>query len=269
MMKPVSLSHVVRWFTKRTKISDLLTNQANKRAGLFLALSLFLISMLFTACSGLFGGAAKPTPTSSTRALSKIGWCAKPLMVFRDEGFFTPTPAGTAPAKATGTATPPASATSTTTPAATTTPTVGFGTPQTLTSWSAVKAYLGFTVFLPTTLPNGTCLVSAQATVHDSIFGSSFTIGYLLPNHTSLSVSEAPLLSQSAAFQCSGTPVPTTNKNKGTATTVTPSPTTIPTPVCSGAKSTTSIVISGPGTVAQVQQIFTNLQPNVDWIPAS
>jgi hypothetical protein len=28
-------------------------------------------------------------------------------------------------------------------------------------------------------------------------------------------------------------------------------------------------VISGPGTVSQLQQIFTNLQPNVNWIPAS
>jgi hypothetical protein len=278
MMRPVSLSHVVRWLKRRKKKSGLLTRRSSKRASLYLAVSLFLGCILFGACSSPFGGGSSttPKPTSSTQALNKINWCQKPLMVFRDEGAFTPTPQATATAnttptpkasatvQATGTATP------TGTPSATSKPAISSGTPQTITDWSVVKANLGFTVYLPTTLPNGSCLVSAQATIHDPIFGGSFTIAYLLPDGTSLSVSEAPLKSQNTTFQCNGTGTPTTTTSgkAGTPTAATPSPTAVPTQLCSGAKNTTNIVISGPGSVDQLQQIFNNLQPDVDWIPA-
>lgn len=264
MMRSFSLSHVVC--------------RLNKRPSLYLVVGLFLMSLLFSACSGLFGGAASPTPTSSTQALNKIGWCAKPLMVFRDEGAFTPTPVATASATVTttpsstptGTSTPSSTPTGTSTPAVTGTPTTGPGTPSTITDWSFVKENLGFTVYLPTTLPNGSCLVSAQATIHDPIFGGSFTIGYLLPDHTSLSISEAPLKSQNVSFQCNSTNIATpTATTSGTPTTVTPSPTQTPNQLCSGAKDTTNIVLSGPGTVNNLQQTFNNLQPNVTWIPAS
>jgi hypothetical protein len=135
-----------------------------------------------------------------------------------------------------------------------------------------VQASLGFTVYLPTTLPNGSCLVSAQATIHDPILGGSFTIGYLLADHSSLSISEAPLKSQSATFQCNATNLttPTTGGKSGTptVTTLTPTPTANPSQLCSGTKETTSIVLSGPGTVNNLQKIFNDLQPNVNWIPA-
>lgn len=260
MKIPISRLHGVRWFDKRIRKTIWTQNQSNKHVGLFLAVSLFLVSMLFSACSGLFGSASPPlTPTVSMRALNKINWCTKPLMVFRDEGDVTPTltPHATATTQATGTATPSS------TSGSTSTPTVGPGTPQTISDWSVVKASLGFTVYLPATLPDGACLVSAQATIHDPIFGGSFYIGYLLADHTSLSLSEAPLKSQSTTFQCNGTNTPTPT------VTGTPNTTAIPSQLCSGAKNTTNIVISGPGTVGQLQQIFNSLQTDVDWIPAS
>lgn len=248
MQRVFSLSHGVCWL--------------NKRRNLYLIAAFLLVWLLFSACSGLFGSTGSPTPTPSTTALNKISWCTKPLMVFRDEGAFTPTPSPTA--SATGTATPSSTSTATTTPSA------GPGTPSTITDWSTVKANLGFTIYLPATLPTGSCLVSAQATIHDPIFGGSFTIGYLLPDHASLSISEAPLKSQNVTFECNSTSITTpTATAKGTATAATPSPTQTANQLCSGAKSTTNIVLSGPGPVSELQKTFDSLQPDVSWIPAS
>lgn len=273
MRRPLSLSRVVRRPNMRTMGPGETTSRASKRLGLSLAAGIFLICLSLSACSSPFGGAT-PTATSATQSLSKISWCAKPLMIFRDEDATaittatatattsaTSTPTGTATANVTGTA----SATSTSG-----TQITGTATPQTVTDWSLVKANLGFTVYLPTTLPNNSCLVSAQATIHDPIFGGSFTIGYLLPDHTPLSFSEAPLKSQNTSFQCSatGSTTPTTGGTPGKAI-PTPTPTPNSSQLCSGAKNTTNIVLSGPGTSAHLQQIFTSLQPNINWIPAS
>lgn len=247
--------------------------EPGKRLGFWLATGLFFLCLLVNACSNPFDGTGSATPTSSTQALAKISWCTKPLMVFRDEGAITPTVTATATGTATGTAT--ATGTTSTTPSttgtpggtATTTPTAGPGTPQTVTSWSLVKANLGFTIYLPATLPNGSCLLSAQATIHDPIFGGSFTIGYLLPDHTALSLSEAPLKSQQITFQCNPTGSVTT-PTAGTTPTPVVTPTTSSAQLCSGARGTTNIVLSGPGTAGHLQQIFNNLQPDVNWIPA-
>ena len=191
------------------------------------------------------------------------------MMVFRDEG--AAPPAATATATATATASATVTPTGTGTASATSTPATGAGTPQTVTDWSLIKANLGFTVYLPASLPSGSCLVSAQATIHDPIFGGSFTIGYLLPDHTSLSLSEAPLKSQNTTFQCNATGTTTTPTTSGTPAKATPipTPTTTTGQLCSGAKSTTNIVLSGPGTADHLQQIFNGLQPDINWIPAS
>lgn len=259
MKQSRSLFSVMPWLNPHTWQTD----RPGKYTGLFcLTLGFFLISLFCSACSNPFGGAnASGTPGSAQQALDKISWCGTPSMVFRDEGAVAPTvtPTATAPAKATATATSTSS-----------TPVAGPGTPSTVTSWSVVKSKLGFTVYLPTSLARGSCLVSAQATIHDPIYGGegSFTIGYLLPDHTSLSLSETPLLkSLDATFQCNSSSAATPTSNS----TPSPTPTTSATPnqLCSGAKNTTSIVIAGPGSVAHVQQIFDNLQPDVTWIPAS
>lgn len=259
MRRPLSPLRVVRQPDTRVLMPGDSAGRTSKRLGFSLAAGIFLVCIFLSACSTPFGGAPS-TPTASVQALNKIKWCTKPLMVFRDEGAVTPTVTATTTS---GTSTPTVTATAST-PAST--PTIGLGTPQTVTDWSLVKANLGFTVYLPTTLPAGSCLVSAQATIHDPIFGGSFTIGYLLPDHTPLSFSEAPLKSQNTTFQCN----PTNSTSTPTASKATPTATgSTPGQLCSGAKSTTNIVLSGPGTTAHLQQIFNSLQPNSNWIPAT
>ncbi len=237
-----------------------------KRGAILLSCSVLLLSCLLVACSSLsFGSSASSTTASgpSDLALSKLHWCGKPLMIFRDEGATaTSTPTALTPTGTVG-ATPSATATSSAgTPSA--------ATPTTLTDWQLVKGDLGFTIYLPATLPAGTCLVSAYGMVHDPILGGSFTIGYLLPDHSALTFSEAPVRSQSTAFACN---VTTTQQTNATATTGTPkaTPGTAPAPrqVCNGVRDTTSIVFSSQGTMANLQQFFHALQPDVTWIPAA
>ncbi len=228
------------------------------RLGGYAAIGILLVSVLFTACSNPFssGAGASVTATPSVVALAKLKWCTQPFIVFRDEHPV----ATTATATATSSATPVASATPKSTPG-----------PTTLTDWSQVQPLLGFTVYLPTHLSNGTCLVSVSGTVHDPIFGGSFTIGYLLPNHTALSLSEAPQGSNSLAFQC--TPNSGAAPSAALAATVTPgakaTATAQPYQVCSGVKGTTNVVFSGQESIALLTQFYNQLQPNVDWLPAS
>ena len=200
-------------------------------------------------------------------------------MLFRDEGAVTPNATSTTVLGVTPTAT----STSTVTPGITATPVVGSsetptatvlpGAPRTITDWSEVEAGLGFTVYLPATLPAGTCLVNAQATIHDPIIGGSFTIGYLLPDHSALSLSEAPLISQNTAFQCNpsnGATPQANNTPKAGTPVVSPNATQeVPLQLCSGAKDTTNVVMSARGSSDHLQQIFQNLQPNISWVPAS
>ena len=244
------------------------------------ALVLLFFSVFLVSCSGLNFGGSTPTPSStltpSYLPLAKLHWCTKPLMIFRDEGApvaVTPnigTPTATATARVGGT--PTATTIVGTTPTSVTTPTVGAGTPTTITDWTQVQPYLGFTVYLPAMLPRNACLVSVSGTIHDPIFGGSFTIGYLLSDHSSISLAEAPLRTRSSEFQCSpstsATPQATHIPGKGTPTLL-PSPTQAPTQICSGARATTNIYFSARGSTADLQKFFDALQPNVDWIPAS
>ncbi len=210
----------------------------------FHMLSLILLlagSMLLASCS-LPGSTdspkatptPKPTPTPATLQLAQVPWCGKPIMVFRNL-------------------------------AASGTPGVASGPATTLTDWTQVKPLLGFTVYLPTTLPNGSCLVSASGTVHDPILGGNFVIGYVLPDHSSLTLSQAPQRVKGAAFQC------TTTATTGVKA-VMPTPTATPqgpVQICSGAHGSTSIIFSASGNTDTLQQFFNALQPDVNWIPAS
>lgn len=248
--------------------SSLLTCIAYKRGALLaLATSLLLSSILFAACSGIGGGgptSPTSTSTSSSLTLAKLHWCNKPAILFRDE--HAPV---TVTVTATGTsATPVASVTATTTATATT-PTATPTGATSVTDWSQVEPNLGFTVYLPETLPAASCLVSASGTFHDPIFGGSFNIGYLLPDHSSVTLAEAPARSNSLGFQCSpsGNPAPQAPQ-AGTAT-PTSSPTATPLLLCTGVRSGTNIVFSARGNQTTLQQFFNNLQPNVSWVPAS
>jgi len=239
--------------------------------GLYLPLLLLLAGLVFSSCSGLnFGGPpAKVTPTGTTVpsqqvALAQLHWCGKPLIIFRDEG--APPPGSVTPtATTTTTGTPTATAGNTPTPTATATPNTH--KPVTITDWSQVERDLGFVVYLPETLPQNACLVSTSGTVHDPIFGGSFTIGYLLPDHTSISLAEAPLRSQSRGFQCSASNLATPHPS-GTPTQAS-NPSQAALQLCSGVRDNTSIVFSAGGSVDSLQQFFNALRPNVNWVPAS
>ena len=263
------------------RILSRVAHSSHKFAWLCPAIVLLLSNLFLASCTGLFGWNSGPTPTanSSELAVAQLHWCGKPSMLFRDEGAVTPTPTTTT------TSTPGATTTAaaTTTPGTTATTTVGStptatattvpGTPRTITNWLEVEANLGFSVFLPSKLPRNTCLVNAQATIHDPIIGGNFTIGYLLPDHSALTLSEAPLVSQNTTFQCSSSIV-ATPQAKATASSGTLASSTNATQgttllLCSGAKGTTNIVMLARGNVDHLQQIFNNLQPNITWIPVS
>lgn len=144
-------------------------------------------------------------------------------------------------------------------------------TPTTLTNWDRVKTLLGFTVYLPTSLPDGTCLMSASGTVHDLVFGSSFTIGYLLPTDDPINISEAPAHMQNLIFQCNASNTYNT-VNKVVSSSGVSSPTAATkaqVQICTGMQQGTSIVLAARGTTNDLKTFFQNLQPNVDWVPGS
>ena len=259
MLVRQSSSFVVRW----------------RYIGLCLSICLLVSSFILVSCSnvslGAGGSGPKTTPTPSRVALSNLHWCNKSFIVFRDEH------APVTVTRASGTPAVTATATTGSTPGATATTSAGgtptaIPSPTTLTDWSQIKPNLGFTVYLPPTLPGNTCLVSASGTLNDPIFGGNFIIGYLLPDNSPLSLSEAPVRTNSREFQCtssneaapqvprstnSGTPAPTT------------SPTSVPALLCTGVKDNTSIVFSERGSEASLKQFFDALRPDVAWVPRS
>src|SRR6266566_3768661 len=168
-----------------TRILSYLKHSPGRLICLLLATFLLLSNLFLAACTTSFSfggsqGSSTATATPSELAIAQLHWCGKPSMLFRDEGAVTPT--------ITANSTPEVTATATTSA----TVTKALGTPSTITDWSEVEAHLGFAVYLPSRLSRETCLVNAQATIHDPIIGGSFTIGYLLPDHSALSLSEAP-----------------------------------------------------------------------------
>ncbi|MFL5626928.1 MAG: hypothetical protein ACJ788_15200 [Ktedonobacteraceae bacterium] len=237
----------------------------------YLSICLLLSSVFLASCSGLsLSGAttATATPTPSKRPLAKLHWCNKPFILFRDE--HAPT-TGTPTAKVTATATVSTTPGATATASGTSTPS-GSPTPSTLTDWTQIAPLLGFTVYLPATLPNNSCLVSASGTVNDPIFGSNFIIGYLLPDKSPISFSEAPSRSNKIEFQCTSTKSSTPSKTSGSGTatpTAQASPTQVPVLLCTGVKANTNIVFSSRGNETTLKQTFDALQPNVAWVPAS
>ncbi len=140
--------------------------------------------------------------------------------------------------------------------------------PARLTDWGQVKSALDFTVYLPQTLPSGSCLVSGEALIHDKVLGSSFGVTYVLPGGGSLAFSETAVSGQQApTFQCSpSNGTPTTTPARGTPT---PPPGMAggATLLCLGAKGKTNIVIDSSESQKDLQAIFDGLQANVDWIP--
>ncbi len=155
--------------------------------------------------------ACNDAPPPNGTLLNQLHWCDKPTTLFQDASQSPPTA---------------------------------------LTDWKQVKGDLAFTVYLPERLPDGSCLVSGHAIVHDKVLGSMFSISYELPNGTPLALSETAVSGQSIPnLECS----PDTS-NPGSQ-------------LCLGTKGQTSIVISSKKSEKDLQALFKDLQPNVDWLP--
>lgn len=173
------------------------------------------LAVLLTGCS-LFGGGGKTTTASTTASLSQLNWCDQPLIAFQDNG----------------------------------------STSQTvLSDWGQVKDQLGFTPYLPPTLPKGSCLVLAGGVIHDPIYGGHLSITYDLPGDQGpVSFSEAPKRPNlDTKLQCSQD---TTSKQT-------------PTTICLGVISGTSVTVASRQSQTQVQALFNSLKANVDWVPAN
>jgi hypothetical protein len=116
-------------------------------------------------------------------------------------------------------------------------------------------------------------MVADQAQLNDPIFGGNFIIGYLLPDTSPLSLSEAPVRTNSREFQCTASKGEASQVSQIPHTTNSPTPTAGPTKVpvllCTGVKDNTSIVFSRPGSEQSLKQFFDALQPNVTWVPGA
>jgi hypothetical protein len=133
-----------------------------------------------------------------------------------------------------------------------------------VTDWAAVKDQLDFTPYLPPSMPKGSCLALAGGTIHDPIFGGLFRITYYVPNSGPISFSEAPKhagQSGSSAPQCTAA-APTATPAATPATTPTPALT-----VCLGTINTTNITVAAAQSTADMQKLFSSLQPTTDWVP--
>lgn len=201
-------------------------------------LVVLLISGLLASCSG-FGGNTPGTDSSAhSVALSGLPWCNnKPDATFMNDA--------------------PSSSSASTGPAN--------GTPVAI-SWSFLKANLGFTLFLPATLPNGSCLLKPFGWVHNAASHNSFIITYVLSDRTSLTIAQTLQTGPNMPFQCFVSPDP--SATKGGTPLATPKTKLAPIQLCSGVRDKTNITFSARWTPKQMQLFFNDLQPDVDWMPA-
>lgn len=162
---------------------------------------------------------------SSDQTLSALPWCDQPLISFQD---------------------------------------YSQASQQALTQWSAVKDQLGFTPYLPTTLPKGSCLDLVGGSIHDPIFGGHLSITWVLPTTGPISFSEAPKRGPvSSTPQCAES-APATTATPGAQSQLNSQSTTI----CIAALGDASVTIASHMPASVLQAYFSALQPNVDWQPS-
>jgi hypothetical protein len=173
---------------------------------------LIVLAALALAVSAVLAGcASSSTIHDNAASLSKLSWCDRPFVNFFDGSS--------------------ANATS-------------------ISDWSQVRGQLDFTLYLPPSLPQGSCLVLAGGTFHDAIYGSHVSITWDLPNGEPLSISEAPNRANVAStVQCAA------------------SAQDAKTTVCLGTIGSTSITLASRQSAASLQALFRSLKPNVDWVP--
>lgn len=191
---------------------EALNYQARRRAVRLATLVICAAALAVTfAGCNLFGSSSSSSNDTSS-ALTKIPWCDKPFIQFVDSTSASQTP---------------------------------------ITNWDAVKGELGFTLYLPPSLPKGTCLVLAGGSIHDAIYGAHVSITWDVPNTGPISLSEAPVRGQgSVALQCTAS-AQNTQTN-----------------VCLGTHNGTSVTIASRQSTADLQTLFKSLQPNLDWVPS-
>ncbi|HEY7834842.1 MAG TPA: hypothetical protein VIG30_14810 [Ktedonobacterales bacterium] len=190
--------------------------------------SVALLALALAACNG----STAPAPGPNSLSLSQVHWCDQPSVNFQDDGKLSH---------------------------------------PILTDWNQVKDQLGFAPYLPASMPKGTCLALVGGSIHDPIFGGHFRITYDLPGNVPLSFSEAPkqtvVNNLGNGVQCSQVaPAPTI------APVGTPNGTPQPTPspalsVCVGNIANTNVSLASPQPSATLQQMFSGLQANPDWVP--
>ena len=141
-----------------------------------------------------------------------------------------------------------------------------------LTQWDSVKGALGFTPYLPTTLPKGSCLDLVGGSIHDPVFGGHLSITWVLPNTGPISFSEAPRrgAAVSTTPQCAtSAPTPQATSSATSSATTTPQASGDTTTICIGALGDTSVTIASHLTASALQAYYSKLQPNVDWQPSA
>ncbi len=164
----------------------------------------------------LAGCSLSGSTSSDQQSLSALPWCAQPQISFMDSS--SPTQ-------------------------------------QTITSWSQVKGQLGFTPYLPSSLPKGTCLDLVGGTIHDPIFGGHLSVTWVLPGSGPISFSEAPKRGNTATSpQCAQSAQSGKSSNATT--------------ICIGALGDTSVTIASHLTQSQIEAYFKQLKPTPDWEPA-
>jgi len=174
-----------------------------------------------------------PTPTANnpnSLTLAQIPWCDQPSIAFQDDGKLSH---------------------------------------PLLSDWSVVQGQLGFTPYLPTTLPKGACLALVGGTIHDPVLVGHFRITYAVPSSGPLSFSEAPKQAsvpstESGKVQCSSV------ASSGTPPAAAGTPGATPVPplsICVGTIGNTNISVASAESSSDLQQLFNSLQPNVNWVP--
>lgn len=177
------------------------------------ALALLVVAVVGLAGCDLFGGGSTSASASNDVALAQLAWCDAPLISFQDNGTTAR---------------------------------------NTLTNWTDVKGQLGFTPYLPPTLPKGSCLVLAGGTIHDPIYGGHLSITYDVPSTGPISFSEAPK-----------------RANLGDKLQCTASAQDAKTTICLGTIADTSITVASRQSAADLQALFKTLKADVAWVPSN
>ncbi|HUY79160.1 MAG TPA: hypothetical protein VMV29_20500 [Ktedonobacterales bacterium] len=184
----------------------------SRASSIVVGLTLLVVVALTLVGCSLSGGSGSTT-TTGPLGLSQLSWCDGPQIIFQDDSS---------------------------------------STQSVISDWSKVQGQLGFTYYLPATLPQGSCLDLAGGVIHDQIFGGKLDLTYTLPKIGSLTFAEAPKHGDIVtSLQCAVSPADSAAN------------------ICIGAISNTTITIAGRDSTSNLQSIFNSLKANVTWLPAN